>query len=689
MSRRLRHVTLEGFPIFNVLPDFSLRQISEFPTFGLVASYIGAYTRHDPASPYTGGSLSATGSSLVRRYVRLVDTPLQIGDQATFGVAAHVSTTQDLSIEFKDANFADLGSTAVASLTPGLNRVFVTVAAIPANTVYLTANIGGTGSKSLFAFVGNLGASNPAFIEAPVLPAPNQPQNLFPDPFWRQLAARVLDVDGYPLIGRGAPTVSLATAPSQSPFTTKTIFLPNGAASLEHVVSVRRLGLKVGDVLHLTCGWVARQVITAECRFLTAAGATVGAYPVKSIDPRVGADWGYGEINFEVLVTEAIRNTGVTFVHRSFSGGPVGVNGAYLIGISIAKERHSLRDNAYPIDDATIRAKASVPAVAFGKRIALFGDSIFADTNRNGYFISTGVSDMLDSTVLNVGFGGTSMAGRSDPDYDKLSMSALADAIASGNWAAQITAVNNLALQGDDNTATLALLMSIDWNTIDAIGVMYGTNDYGAEPVSPVPIGADTDTTRATFKGAINNTIAKIVGNYPHIEVVFFTPIYRDSYRLVARMTGSISGSVFTVTTQHYGAVTPGQTLNSQTLSGRTVVTALGSGTGGVGTYTVSRAQTMSSTSVTMGDAQNGNTQANARGDTLVDFVDATIEMARLTAIPVVDLYRISGINTLTAAIDIEDGIHPNPAPGRGLDKLVALVSQGFAQTLSRHRPIS
>lgn len=67
-----------------------------------------------------------------------------------------------------------------------------------------------------------------------------------------------------------------------------------------------------------------------------------------------------------------------------------------------------------------------------------------------------------------------------------------------------------------------------------------------------------------------------------------------------ASFTGSISGATLTVTAVAGGELSVGQSLgDSGSLSANTVITALGTGAGGVGTYTVNISQTVASESMT------------------------------------------------------------------------------------------
>jgi len=76
------------------------------------------------------------------------------------------------------------------------------------------------------------------------------------------------------------------------------------------------------------------------------------------------------------------------------------------------------------------------------------------------------------------------------------------------------------------------------------------------------------------------------------------------TYATSAIFTGSISGSTLTVSAMTVGALAVGQIIAGDGVSIGTTITALGSGTGGVGTYTVNLPQTTASTTIT---STNGN----------------------------------------------------------------------------------
>ena len=152
-----------------------------------------------------------------------------------------------------------------------------------------------------------------------------------------------------------------------------------------------------------------------------------------------------------------------------------------------------------------------------GKRVVFFGDSIMEFGT-----IPTKVSEMTGATTYNVGFGGCRMTTTLDDNYNEMSMSKLAETITSGDFSKLENATKILAGQGDDNRHIVATLKSIDFSKIDVIVIAYGANDLSIEN-----LGENDSYDTSTFKGAINNVIKLLSTKYPHIKLLFCTPIYR------------------------------------------------------------------------------------------------------------------------------------------------------------------
>lgn len=73
-----------------------------------------------------------------------------------------------------------------------------------------------------------------------------------------------------------------------------------------------------------------------------------------------------------------------------------------------------------------------------------------------------------------------------------------------------------------------------------------------------------------------------------------------------AEFTGSITGSTLTVTAMTVGTIRVGQTLTGTGVTAGTTIFALGTGTGGIGTYTVSTSQTVASEALSSGYNSGG-----------------------------------------------------------------------------------
>lgn len=100
-----------------------------------------------------------------------------------------------------------------------------------------------------------------------------------------------------------------------------------------------------------------------------------------------------------------------------------------------------------------------------------------------------------------------------------------------------------------------------------------------------------------------DNRVAEPVGP----DFVEMTPISRERIETNvntysdAAFTGAISGNTLTVTNISLGTIAVGAQLLGNNLAVNTVVTALGTGTGGIGTYAVTPAQSLASQTIAAG----------------------------------------------------------------------------------------
>ena len=111
--------------------------------------------------------------------------------------------------------------------------------------------------------------------------------------------------------------------------------------------------------------------------------------------------------------------------------------------------------------------------------------------------------------------------------------------------------------------------------TLTSDGVNYAAGDILSAPADDI--------------GGVSGVISSLGGITPG-------GFYTNS--TTAQVTASISGTVMTVTAVASGTIVVGQTILGTGITENTTITALGSGSGGVGTYNVSTSQTVSSTTV-------------------------------------------------------------------------------------------
>lgn len=106
-------------------------------------------------------------------------------------------------------------------------------------------------------------------------------------------------------------------------------------------------------------------------------------------------------------------------------------------------------------------------------------------------------------------------------------------------------------------------------------------------------------TTGNTTLGNASGDILTVNGNTASIpnELVFDNAL--SVTRANFSVTGSISGTTLTVTSVGSGTIRVGYIISGTGITAGTTITALLTGTGGTGTYTVSDSQTVSSTTIT------------------------------------------------------------------------------------------
>lgn len=155
-----------------------------------------------------------------------------------------------------------------------------------------------------------------------------------------------------------------------------------------------------------------------------------------------------------------------------------------------------------------------------GRKIVVFGDSLIGMT-RDQTSVTSYAAEYTGAKVYNVGFGGCRMAKHPTNGYAAFSMWALADAVSTGNYSTQEAQAPSGA---DYFSSQLDVLKSIDFTTVNAIVIHYGTNDFAASvPLDDSANLLSTDT----VCGTLRYSIKKILTAFPKIKIFVSPPLYR------------------------------------------------------------------------------------------------------------------------------------------------------------------
>ena len=155
-----------------------------------------------------------------------------------------------------------------------------------------------------------------------------------------------------------------------------------------------------------------------------------------------------------------------------------------------------------------------------GRKVVVFGDSIIGMT-RDQTSVPAYAAAYTGAEVYNVGFGGCRMSVHPSSGYAAFSMWALAEAVATGTWTTQ----DAQASSGQDYfTEQLSTLKGIDFSSVNAVVIHYGTNDFAANVIID---DATDDAKTTTVCGALRYSIRKLLTAYPKLKIYISLPLYR------------------------------------------------------------------------------------------------------------------------------------------------------------------
>lgn len=191
-----------------------------------------------------------------------------------------------------------------------------------------------------------------------------------------------------------------------------------------------------------------------------------------------------------------------------------------------------LENNLSGIDlKSTIRLNTAYLAYTFIENLIkdylllFLGDSQIEFKN-----IPEQVGNILEIDSKNAGVGGTRMSLHTSANYAPLSFCELSDAISTGDFTNQNTALDALIDEATNPKKvrlrrTKESLNTTDFSKVNTMPLWYGTNDWS----SSIPIGDKdlTNKSKDNLLGAMNYGIEKLKTKYPNMKLVFLTPLHR------------------------------------------------------------------------------------------------------------------------------------------------------------------
>lgn len=145
-------------------------------------------------------------------------------------------------------------------------------------------------------------------------------------------------------------------------------------------------------------------------------------------------------------------------------------------------------------------------------------------------------------------------------------------------------------------------------------GTFSGDGDFSGTGQVKVPAGTTAQRSGSPANGMTRyNTSTNQMEAYSNGAWVSLAPLVGSTIATTGNYTASISGTTMTVTAVTSGTIQVGQLIGGTGVTANTRITALGTGTGGTGTYTVSDSQTVSSTTIQTNGVQFTNTPSTAR----------------------------------------------------------------------------
>jgi len=188
---------------------------------------------------------------------------------------------------------------------------------------------------------------------------------------------------------------------------------------------------------------------------------------------------------------------------------------------------------ALPILQGDILSFASETSVTYDYtdwgnpcNIVCFGDSITGMFDCGADYC-TMMECIMPAICTNVGFSGTTWADHPSTHYVPFSINRLIDSVVAQDFTYQDDHVGSIT--SDFYAKHLANLKSIDFNTVDVVTFLAGTNDWAFNiPLLSIDDPATENKQRTNVQDAVTYCIRQLLTKYPHLIIIVLSPYWRN-----------------------------------------------------------------------------------------------------------------------------------------------------------------
>lgn len=160
------------------------------------------------------------------------------------------------------------------------------------------------------------------------------------------------------------------------------------------------------------------------------------------------------------------------------------------------------------------------------RKCVCFGDSITGMFDAGDDYPSM-VAKLADVECVNAGFSGSRWTNHSNQNYRPFSVNQLIDAVVSGDFSAQDAAVGSVT--SEFYSEHLAALEAVDFNAVDCVTFLAGTNDWGFNvPATSESDPSTEDKQQTNIEDAVKYSVRKLLDAYPHLSILILTPYWRN-----------------------------------------------------------------------------------------------------------------------------------------------------------------